>query len=886
MNAASGRLVKLLLRIFPPEFRERFGEDIADHFRSGSFDAKAQGGLPGVFRFWAKATIDVLGSAAAERREERQMEKEIRGGNGLSDLTLDARYAIRGLLRTPGFTVVALLTLALGIGATTAMFSVANAAMGRALPFPDAEELVLGRATFSGNVNPWVSFPDYMDYRDRAESIKSLATIGGGAGLFTITGADEPEQASVTFVTANLFETLGVNPILGTTFTIDELPGGGTGQVVISHGFWQRWFGGSNDVVGKTLIADGAPMTVMGVMPAGFRFRYDVDLWSPPWPGNSDPITRRYHNWLLVGRLSEGVPLEAARSEIDVISAQLEEAYPESNQTKALQLDGLREAMVEGYRPSLLILIGAIVLVLLIACSNVASLLLARGSTRTSEMALRAALGAGRTRLTRQLLVECLILALVAGGMGVVLAVWLQGLILGFVSMDLLGLKAVGLSSSMLGTALALSLGTVLLFGIAPSLMTARANPAEDLKEGTRGSTAGGGMRFRSGLVVLQVALSLVLLVGSGLLMRSFAQLRGVDPGFRVENLLTGTVSLPTDRYTEVGERTRFFQTLKERIEALPGVESVAMINQLPLLHPSGNVAIWAPERPPESNTATPWADRRVVLPGYFQTMEIPIVEGRGLEATDVADSPAAIVLSRQTADLVFPEESALGRQVAVDVGTDEPGLFEVVGIAENHQLSSLSGNPRPAMFFSHAQWPVGTMRVAVAAENDPLTLFRPIQERVWEMDRDIVLSEPQSMEDAVSSSISSTRAITTVLGVFAGVAIALAALGLYGILAYFVARRAHEIGIRVALGASGGKVLRLVVTRGMILVGLGAVLGIAGSFGATRLVEGMLFQVNTTDATTYIGVTGFFFVLALAACVVPAWRAMRVDPVEAFRAE
>ena len=296
-------------------------------------------------------------------------------------------------------------------------------------------------------------------------------------------------------------------------------------------------------------------MTVMGVMPAGFRFRYDVDLWSPPWPGNSDPITRRYHNWLLVGRLSEGVSLDAARSEIDVISAQLEEAYPESNQTKALQLDGLREAMVEGYRPSLLILIGAIVLVLLIACSNVASLLLARGSTRTSEMALRAALGAGRTRLTRQLLVECLILALVAGGMGVVLAVWLQDLILGFVSMDLLGLNEVGLSSSMLGTALALSLGTVLLFGIIPSLMTARANPAEDLKEGTRGSTAGGGMRFRSGLVVLQVALSLVLLVGSGLLMRSFAQLRGVDPGFRVENLLTGTVSLPAGRYTEVGEQ-------------------------------------------------------------------------------------------------------------------------------------------------------------------------------------------------------------------------------------------------------------------------------------------------------------------------------------------
>jgi putative ABC transport system permease protein len=464
--------------------------------------------------------------------------------------------------------------------------------------------------------------------------------------------------------------------------------------------------------------------------------------------------------------------------------------------------------------------------------------------------------------------------------------VWLQDLILGFVSMDLLGLGEVGLSTTMLGTALILSLGTVLLFGIFPSIMTSRADPAEDLKEGSRGSTSGGGMRFRSGLVVLQVALSLVLLVGSGLLLRSFARLRGVDPGFRVENLLTGTVALPMDRFTEVEERVQFFGSLRESIEALPGVESVAMINQLPILQPSGNVAIWAPERPPETNTAAPWADRRIVLPGYFETMEIPLVEGRTLSASDLADAPAVIVLSRRTAELVFPEERALGRQVAVDVGSDEPGLFEVVGVVEDHQLSSLSGNPRPAMFFPYAQWPWGTMRLAVATGDDPMNLFRTIQERLWELDRDMVLSEAQTMETAVASSISSARAITTVLGMFAAVAIALAALGLYGVLAYFVTRRVHEIGIRVALGATGGKVLRLVITRGMILVGVGSILGIAGALGATRLVEGMLFQVSATDATTYIGVTGLFILLALGACVIPAWRALRVDPVEAFRAE
>ncbi|KPJ87658.1 MAG: hypothetical protein AMS18_14330, partial [Gemmatimonas sp. SG8_17] len=401
-----------------------------------------------------------------------------RARSRVSDLRLDLRYGIRALRRTPGFTLVALLTLALGIGATTAMFSVLDTALRRALPFPEADRLVLGRATFSGNVNPWVSFPDYMDYRDQSEALESLATIGGRAGLVTITGKAEPEQARITFATSNLFTTLGVPPFLGRESILDELPESGGGEVVISHGFWQRWFGSSPDALGRSLSVDGDPMTVVGVMPAGFRFLFDSDLWVPPWPGNSDPITRRYHNWLLVGRLAPDVSLQAARSEIDVISAQLEEAYPESNRTKALRIDPLHTAMVEGYRQSLLVLAGAIVLVLLIACGNVANLVLARGSTRTGELAVRTALGATRSRITRQLLVECTILALAAGSLGIVLAVWIQHLILGFVSMDFLGVVPVRLSSTVLGIGLALSLVTVLLFGVFPSLAAARVNPA------------------------------------------------------------------------------------------------------------------------------------------------------------------------------------------------------------------------------------------------------------------------------------------------------------------------------------------------------------------------------------------------------------------------
>jgi putative ABC transport system permease protein len=786
------------------------------------------------------------------------------GASRVSDLKLDVRYGIRTLSRTPGFTLVALITLALGIGATTAMFSVLDAALRRSLPFREADRLVLGRATFSGNVNPWASFPDYMDYRDQSESLESLATIGGGNFLVTITGLGEPEQARITSVTNNLFSTLGVVPHLGSSC----------------------WFGGSPDALGQSLSVNGNPMTVVGVLPAGFRFLYDADLWVPPWPGNSNPITRRYHNWLLVGRLAPGVSLETAQAEIDVISAQLEEAYPDSNRRKALQLDPLGAAMVEGYRQSLLLLTGAIVLVLLIACGNVANLFLARGSTRTSELAVRAALGASGSRIARQLLVECTILALVAGAIGVVLAVWFQRLILGFVSMDLLGIEELGLSSTMLGIAVVLSLLTVLLFGVLPSLTVARTDPAESLKHGSRRVTSGSGIRYRSGLVVLQVALSLILLVGSGLLIRSFARLRGVDPGFRVKNLLTATVSLPSDDYQEANQQIQFFESLRERIEALPGVETVGMINQLPILQPWGNVAIWAPERPPETNNDAPWADRRIILPGYFSTMGIPLLEGRVIEATDVAGSTPVIVLSRTTAERVFPEWGAVGRQVAVDIGGDEPGLFEVVGVVEDHQLSSLAGAPRPAMFFPYAQRPASTLRLAVGTAVNPKSLIRPIQERIWQLDSDIVLSDARPMEDALSNSLADTRAITTVLGMFAVVALGLAALGLYGVLAFFVTQRLQEIGIRVALGASAGNVLRLVISRGMILVGVGLFLGRAGAIGATRLVEGMLFQTEATDPATFMVVTGCFLAVALGACMLPAWRALRVDPLDVLRVE
>jgi predicted permease len=500
-------------------------------------------------------------------------------------------------------------------------------------------------------------------------------------------------------------------------------------------------------------------------------------------------------------------------------------------------------------------------------------------------MAVRTALGAGKGRLVRQLLTESLLLAVAAGGMGVLLAAWLQDLILGFVSLDSLGIEDVGISPSLLGFTLVLSLTTAVIFGTFPALAAARAQPAEDLKEGGRGST-GGGTRFRSGLVILQVGLSVVLLIGSALLIRSFSRLVGVDPGFQTENLLTAQVSLQTTDYLDGDLRLQFFSQLREGVEALPGVESVGLISQLPILNPGNNVGLWNPERPPATNTQGNWAYQRTVMPGYFATMEIPVVEGRDFDDTDVAGGPRVIILNQVAADTLFPGESALGRQVAVDVGGDEPALLEVVGVVRDHHLTSLRSRVRLSMFFPYDQRRAGMMHLAVRTRGEPGDLIRPIQERLWALDRNIPLAYVQLLEEGISSRVSGSRSMATMLTMFAGVALFLSALGLYGVLAYLVTQKVHEIGVRVALGASGKRIMALVLRQGMALVAVGLVLGLAGAWGATRLLEDMLFRTTTTDPAAYAGVGIFFTLIALVACLVPAWRALRIDPMVAFRAE
>lgn len=795
----------------------------------------------------------------------------------------DIRYAGRSLLKAPGFTSVVVLILAIGIGANVAMFGILNTAMIRPLPYPEPERLVLGRTTFSGFINPMSSAYDYWDWRDNSTSFERLAAFWAFTRNHTITGGERPERVPGIIASVELFPALGVSPALGRWFTPDEAQEDAGSVAIVSHGYWQRRFGGQPDVVGRTLIIDGNAQTVVGVMPAGFRFYFDVDIWRPMRP-NSDYVgERRFHSWLILGRLKPGVTIEQAQSEVDVISAQLETEYPDSNRGKALLLTELQDALTEGYRHSLVMLVAAVALVLLIGCGNVAGLLLARGSARRAELSLRAVLGASPVRVIRQLLTESLLIAIAGGILGVFLAIAFQSFLIQFLSIDLPGMSGSGVSFTGLLFALLASLATGLLFGTVPALRAARGDLVEDLKSGVRTSDSG-GTRFRSGLVVAQVAISLMLLVGAGLLIRSFASLRSVDPGFTAENLLTAEFALPESEYAEPEERIQFFTTLLENVTAIPGVEGVGLVNQLPVRDPKNNTYVYAADNPPLDPGDRLLAFTRIVLPGYFETMGIPLLAGRAIESSDMGGAPLVIVISQQMASTLFPGQDPLGRQVVIDFGQDVS--FEIVGVVGDVLMNSLRGEARLAFYASYLQVPIATMRMAVQTSVKPASVAGALRDAVWRIDRNLPVADLATMDEVLARSVATNRIRAVALTAFAGVALLLAAVGLYGVLAYYVSRRRHEIGIRVALGADAAKIVALVLRRGIALVVIGIPLGLAGAFGVMRLLEGLLFQVEPTDPATFVAVSVLFALIGVFASLLPAWRALRVDPLVALQSE
>ena len=675
-----------------------------------------------------------------------------------------------------------------------------------------------------------------------------------------------------------------MSPVLGRRFLPPEAEANAPPVVIISHRYWQRRFASDDAALGATVVVSGQPSTVVGIMPAGFWIGYRADIWMPLRPDSPFAGSRRFHNWGMVGRLADGATLESAQADVDVISAQLQQAYPDSNDGKALLLTPLQDALVAGYRDGLFMLMGAIALVLMIACGNVAGLLLARGSSRRQELSVRSALGASRARVVRQLLTESLLLAAVSGSLAVLLGRSLQATAQRFLAVEVPGLSSTGPSWPMFGFTVLLTALTALLFGVVPAVRSTRGDVAGDLRSGGRG-LRGGQSRLRQSLVVAQVALSVVLLAGSGLLIRSFARLSGVDPGFQAGQLLTAEIRLPGGSYAP-DEATLFYTELLRELRAVPGVEDAALISQLPIRDPGNNVSVWAVENPPTGSTPAPLAYQRIVTDGYFHAMTIPVVSGRPLEATDTRDAPPVMVISESLSRTLFPAGGALGKLLAVDRGMPEPWILEVVGVTGDVRMSALGANPEAAMYFSHAQRPSSVMRFAIRARGDAAELAGPLRQVVWGLDPDLPVAGVATMGSVVGRSIAPQRVMALALSLFAGVAMFLAALGLYGVLAYYVGRRVHEIGVRVALGAERNDVMRMVMRRGFSLVAVGLGVGVAAALVSTRLLQQMLFGVEATDPLTFVAVSLFFALVALVASFVPARRASRIDPVVAFRTD
>jgi putative ABC transport system permease protein len=870
------RFISTLRSLFRKEELDRdLDEELASYLEMLA-EEKVRGGMsPEEAR--RSARIELGG---VEQVKEKVRERRI--GAGFDTLLQDARYAVRTLGKNAGFTIVAMLILAIGIGANTTLFSTVHTVLLRGVPYPEPDRLVVGLKTIKGTMSGPVSRVDYFDYRERGQSFEQLAALTTFTMQFTVTGGDDPELVETLFVTWNLFPALGVSPVAGRGFIPEEEAQGNTQSVVISYGYWQRRFGGAPDAIGSTLIIEGTPLTVLGVMPRDFRFMYDADLWALIDRDGPFDTRRDSHSHWVVGRLKPGVTIQQAQAEIDAVSEALAAEYPDSNEGKMLALVDLQSYMVRDVRTSLLLLMGTTVLVLLIACGNVAGLLLARGDRRSSEMAMRSALGASRRRLLRQLVTESLILTVGAGLLGIVVAYLLHDVLLRLLPSGDLGIEPPTVNVAALIFALLVSIATGLAVSLVPALRSTAAEPAQQLRSGTHATEGVRSARLRSGLVVLQVTLSVTLLIGSGLLISSLTRLSSVELGFDPENLLTGQLQIQAADYPTAEERNLFFASLLDEVEALPGVESATLANRLPILSRWQDWSVWPVGQPP----ANPWeglsAMARWVPPGYFETMRIPLLAGRDISPTDVPSSPSIIVVSESVAQTLFPEADPIGQLVNVGDWRE----FEIVGLVRDARINTLRRAPDAAMYMAAAQMGPARMQIAVRTAGDPTQLVGPIEQLLRRKDRNVLLAGPRSMSSVVDETLAGFRTVILSLTLFAGVALILAAIGLYGLLAYQVSQRKNELGIRLAMGASDADLIGMILKRGLALVGIGLLVGLAAAYPGSLLIRQMLFETPPLDAAVYAGAVAFLGLVAALACILPAWRATRVDVVEVLRIE
>ncbi len=801
----------------------------------------------------------------------------------------DIRYSLRTLRKNPGFTLVVTLALALGIGANTLIFSVVNAVLLRPLPFDDPERLAMIWGEVRGERRSPTSYADLVDLRQQATSVAKLAGFGRTATFITDGGEPEPVRGCVA--SADLFPVLGAQAAIGRVFTAEEDRPGGGQVVLLSDGLWRRRYGADRGIIGRTVSFDEKPVTVLGVMPPGFQFPLQgnpVDYWVPLETNITESRRQqRGSHWMqLIGRLRPEVSYEQAAGELRALSEKYSKEFPSSNTDYNFYPVSLHDDLVEKGRPALLVLVGAVVLVLLIACANVANLLLARASARQRELAIRSTLGASRGRIIRQLLSDTLVLAMLGGTAGLLLAWWGIDLLMASVPADGALIQRAGLDPTVLLFTLGISLGTGLIFGLAPALQATGRDLNDSLKEGGRGaSDTGRRQTLRNALVVAEVALSLVLLIGAGLLIRSFIQLQEVDPGFHPEGVIVVDMPLSQTRYDTPEKQARFFEGVLERMRAIPGVESAAGTYMIPL---SGNNqgSTFGIAGVDFGSGPSPEAGHRLVSPGYFRTMGIPLVRGRDFTDRDRAGAPPVVVVNQALADRYFEGKNPVGRRLEIGNGTNVQE-WEIVGVVGNVRFTSLEEEARPEYFLPYSQRPEGrTAFVLRAPSAAPGALDVPLRAAVRETDPNQPVVSIRQMQALVDDSAAGRRFSTMLLVGFAAAALLLASLGIYGVIAYSVERRTHEIGIRMALGARRRDVLGMVVRQGMRLAGIGLAIGLVASFALTRLMTGLLYGVSPTDPGTYLLIPVFLAAVAFLACAIPARRAMNIHPMIALKYE
>jgi len=837
-----------------------------------------------------KAALRSFGNVGGVRDEAY----EFRGGGMIESLWQDLRYAMRGLAKQRAFTIVAVITLALGIGSNTAIFSVVNELLLRPMPYLDAERLVmLWEVTPEGRHQNTTSRINFSGWREQTTSFESMAAFTDQR--LNLTGVGEAEEITVQFGTPSLFHVLGVQPIVGRDMRDEDGLKDAPPIAILSHSFWQRRFGGDPNLIGKPILLNGVPFTVVGVMPAGFQWhvkqRSGTGRPAELWSALDMPITSegagRGRFLSVVARLKPGVTSQQAEADLKTVENRLGLDSPKFNKGYSAEVIPLRNQMVGNVRLALWIILGAVGFVLLIACANVANLMLSRSAAREKEIAVRAALGAGRWRIVRQLLTESFLLATIGGLLGLVLAAWGIKALVAISPRDLLNLQHVGLNLTVLGWTLGISFVTAIIFGLAPALEATRLNLNGALKEGkgAEGQSPRSG-RLRKALVITEVALALILLASAGLLLKSFSQLQKINSGFNPDNVLTLVLRLPETKYKEDRDYVSFFNRATGQIRTLPGVTSVGMVNFLPLYGGLGSGTGFTIEgRPEPAPGEQPSTNVRVSDADYFTTMQIPLLRGRNFSALEMTEPRHVVLVNEAMARKHFPGEDAIGKRITVPM-SDKPAATEIIGIVGDVRYDSLVDQAEPTVYFPEPELTYPFMTFVIRTRGDPLAIAPAVQREVHAIDNEQPVSDMRSMNQVMGETVARARFNTLLLALFGGLATLLAAVGIFGVMNYSLALRTREIGLRMALGAQNRQVLLLLLRQGLVLTSIGTVIGIAGALVLTRLLSSLLFGVNAADPTIFAGIVVLLMSVSLIACYLPARRATRIDPMIALRSE